>query len=281
MRKYIIGLLVIAVGLVIGSAASAYDPPAPAPGSGINGTVHDLGTAHNGMDYTADPADSLNRICIFCHTPHHAYKILGTGIGTGPEAPAGYDYLPLWNHVPSGNWGSYIPYTNGPGAPQVGPKASQAILNGLDQPGGNSMLCLSCHDGSIAVNSYGNSDQPGTSQSGSVAGGVEKFINPAYMIGKDNYLGNHHPIGFSYDAVFAQDNEIRDPDTTAITATSSIRDHLYGDGSTQMECGTCHSVHNTGNTGEALLWRSDFESQFCLTCHAKGFYTDPPQPEIP
>jgi hypothetical protein len=32
-------------------------------------------------------------------------------------------------------------------------------------------------------------------------------------------------------------------------------------------------VHNTGNTGETLLWRSDKDSRLCLTCHGKG--TDP------
>ena len=56
-------------------------------------------------------------------------------------------------------------------------------------------------------------------------------------------------------------------------AAGSVRDHLYGPGSTKLECGSCHSVHNTGNTGESLLWRSDQDSRLCLTCHAKG--TDP------
>lgn len=271
MKKYTIALLVVALSLVAGPYAKAYDPPLNGyvPGAGINGTVHDLGTAHHGMDYTGN--DELNRICIYCHTPHHSYKLLGTGVGSGPEAPAGYDYLPLWNHEPSGNWGSYTPYTNGPGAPVTGPKASQAILNGLDQPGGSSMLCLSCHDGSVAVNSYGNTDQPLSSQ----GQGGQKYIHTAYMIGKDNYLGNHHPIGFSYDDAYAGDPELRDPDSTNVTATTFIRDHLYGEGGTQLECGTCHSVHNTGNTGEMLLWRSDQNSEYCLTCHAKGDYTTP------
>ncbi|MFI5395332.1 MAG: cytochrome c3 family protein [Candidatus Binatia bacterium] len=53
----------------------------------------------------------------------------------------------------------------------------------------------------------------------------------------------------------------------------TVRDHLYGPGGTRMECATCHSVHNTGNTGETLLWRSDAGSRLCLTCHDKG--TDP------
>jgi predicted CXXCH cytochrome family protein len=37
-----------------------------------------------------------------------------------------------------------------------------------------------------------------------------------------------------------------------------------------LECTSCHSVHNTGNTGERLLWRSDVRSQLCLSCHDKG-----------
>jgi predicted CXXCH cytochrome family protein len=49
-----------------------------------------------------------------------------------------------------------------------------------------------------------------------------------------------------------------------------VRDHLYGEGSSKMECGSCHSVHNKGNSGETLLWRSDAGSRLCLTCHDKG-----------
>ena len=61
-------------------------------------------------------------------------------------------------------------------------------------PGSTSLLCLSCHDGSVAVNSYGNSDQrPQSISTGST------LMPTAYTIGKDKYLGNHHPIGFDYD----------------------------------------------------------------------------------
>ena len=37
-----------------------------------------------------------------------------------------------------------------------------------------------------------------------------------------------------------------------------------------MECTTCHDVHNTKNTGEKFLWKSDAQSAFCLTCHLKS-----------
>ena len=55
MRKIATVLLALVLGLSLATAVRAYDPPAPAPGSGINVTVHDLGTAHNGMSYVADP----------------------------------------------------------------------------------------------------------------------------------------------------------------------------------------------------------------------------------
>jgi predicted CXXCH cytochrome family protein len=222
------------------------------------------------MNYVAIPADTQQRVCIFCHAPHHSYRLSpanggpGAGVGSGPQAPDAFDYLPLWNHELTGNFASYTMYQNGPGAPQVGPKASQAVQTGMT-PGSTSLLCLSCHDGSLAVNSYGNPSQPLTSQSN--GGGT---IGAQYMIGKDNYLGNHHPIGFNYAAVSAVDTEIRDAGVATMGGAGTVADHLYN---SNMECGTCHSVHNTGNTGETLLWRSDAASRLCLTCHIKG--TDP------
>jgi len=266
MKKLTQGLLVVGLVLTLSSTVMAFTGTY-VPGSGINGTVHDLGTAHNGMNFTAVPPDSLNRICIFCHAPHNAYRLSTAAGGAGPQAPAAFDYLPLWNHTLQANT-AYSPYDNGPGAPQTGPKASQAIINGITI-GSTSLLCLSCHDGSVAVNSYGNGAQLATSQSTGIT-----TIGGSYIIGKDKYLGNHHPIGFNYDDVQAGDPEIRNADTAMLTPSSFIRDHLYT-GGTNMECGTCHSVHNKGNAGETLLWRSDQNSELCLTCHDKGLYTAP------
>jgi predicted CXXCH cytochrome family protein len=234
------------------------------PGIGINGTVHDLGTVHNGMNYTAaNPTDPQTRICVFCHAPHNSYRLASAAGGVGPQADPAFDYLPLWNHTLQADL-AYTMYENGPGAPLSGPKASQAILNGMT-PGSNSLLCLSCHDGSVAVNSWGNADQV-SSSSGTT------LIAPGYAVGQDKYLGNHHPIGFNYATAQQGDPEIRDPDTAFLTAGTSINDHLYGG---NLECGSCHSVHNKGNTGERLLWRSDQNSELCLTCHNKGIYTAP------
>ena len=272
MKRLWMALMVAGLAFCVAPNARAYTG-SYTPGAGINGTVHDLGTAANGMSYVAIPADPHQRVCIFCHAPHNTYKPSpanggpGAGVGGGAQAPDAFDYLPLWNHELTGNFASYSMYQNGPGAPSTGPKASQAIANGMT-PGSVSLLCLSCHDGSVAVNSYGNASQLTSSQSG--GGGT---IGAQYLIGKDNYLGNHHPIGFSYDAAQAVDTEVRSADAAQLGGAGFVRDHLFGPGNTQMECASCHSVHNTNNTGEALLWRSDQNSRLCLTCHAKG--TDP------
>ncbi len=267
MKRFIQGLLVFGLMLFISATVGAYTGTYQ-PGSGINGTVHDLGTAHNGIDYTALPADQLsdatplNRICIFCHAPHNTYRLATATGGAGPQADVAFDYLPLWNHTLQADIG-YTPYENGTGAPQVGDKASQAIQNGMTI-GSTSLLCLSCHDGSVAVNSYGNSAQI------SISSGGNTLTGTSYVIGQDKYLGNHHPIGFNYEGVQQNDTEIRVAENANLTPATTVADHLYNG---NMECGTCHAVHNKGNSGERLLWRSDQNSELCLTCHDKGIYT--------
>ncbi len=266
MKSYLHAVVVAGLGVLLASSAWAYTG-SYSPGAGINGTVHDLSASNqaaHGMGYTSS-SDTLNRICIFCHAPHNTYRLSTATGGLGPQATDQFTYLPLWNHTLQST--AYLPYDNGTGAPQNGAKASQAIISGI-VIGSSSLLCLSCHDGSIAVNSYGNTAQKSQSSGGSP-------ITQAYQIGKDGYLGNHHPIGFNYDTVASGDTEIRSADTAKLTSTTFVRDHLLGAGNTQMECGTCHAVHNKGNTGETLLWRSDTNSQLCLTCHDKGVYTAP------
>ncbi len=278
MKRLLQGLLVVALGLAV-APLLAYTGTY-VPGAGINLTPHDIPITTTGMSYPPVPpvgTDTMQRICIYCHAPHNAYKLSpanggpAVNIGGGPMAPDAFDYLPLWNHtldIPL----AYTMYQNGPGAPQVGPHASQAIQNGM-VPGSSSLLCLSCHDGSIAVNSYGNTWQPLSSQSVGT-----NTIFDGYIVGKDAYLGNHHPIGFSYDLAQADDTELRPADDAIMGGAGLVRDHLYGVGSELVECGTCHSVHNKGNTGEYLLWRSDARSRMCLTCHDKGW---DPGAEVP
>lgn len=269
-------MLCVALGMLLfATTASAIAPgytgetPSTA-GIGINGTVHDLRRANTRVGYKSSPADSLDRLCIFCHAPHHTYRLTTAGAtGTGPLAPANATYLPLWNHTITNM--VFVPYKNGPDEPINGPKRSQAI-DTFDKIGATSLLCLSCHDGSVAVNEYGHSPQNPASQSG---GGIT--IASQYNIGKDGYLANHHPIGFPYDVVAGLDPEI-------FASNIAVFDQTY-DGKSdiipvanllpggKMECSTCHAVHNKGNSGEKLLYVSDKNSNLCFSCHNKGSKT--------
>jgi predicted CXXCH cytochrome family protein len=143
------------------------------------------------------------------------------------------------------------------------------------QPGGVSKLCLSCHDGNVAVNNYGrvqngagNGDDAST---GVFKGDAPVFIVDDYKIGKNGDLSNHHPIGFDYVTVYNTDDEIQSIGSNFTVDKSgatvyTIGDLLWGG---KMECTTCHDVHNTKNQGEKFLWKSDVQSALCLTCHVK------------
>lgn len=261
----------------VNAIAGEYNGKTPrTAGTGINYSVHDLRRENSfQIGYKAIPDDYLDRLCIFCHAPHHAYRLNGSTTGTGPVAPDDYTYLPLWNHVTTNE--VFQEYYNGPDEPVSGMKRSQAI-DYFDRIGSVSLLCLSCHDGTVAVNAYGNAPQDPRSIS---RGGSRMGLQ--YRIGGDGNLTNHHPIGFSYAAAAGIDLEIlplaqalyeHDIDT-AIGATPSVSvtkvsDVLPGG---KMECNSCHAVHNKGNTGEKLLYVSDQNSNLCFTCHDKGSKT--------
>ncbi len=282
MKKTI--LLAAAFGLFAAGTVQAIDSTtgshmAPA-GSGIIGSKHDLSTL-TGLDSfypsitpTNGTADPLDRVCIWCHAPHHTMVTADS---------AGIDYLPLWNHevthqtytVYESDFGEGPDASGMAGVGIVGSGeqfADRHLLNArthgnLGQPGGVSRLCLSCHDGTVAVNEYGRDPQREYSQS---TGGA--MINAQWMIGGNPYgLLNHHPIGFNYLDVALVDDEIADPATpiagSGTPEMTTIGSLLYNGG--QMECVTCHDVHNSKNTGETFLWISDRRSAFCLTCHIK------------
>ncbi|MFH1218054.1 MAG: cytochrome c3 family protein [Pseudomonadota bacterium] len=268
MKKSI--LIAAAFGLVAVGSAQAQNSTtgsfnAPA-GTGIVGSKHDLSTT-TGIGGLYGPADALDRICIYCHAPHHAMQ----------EADAaGIKYLPLWNHgVTTQFYNTYeSDFGDGPaesGLAGVGVDgdadqfADRHLFNGratIGEPGSVSRLCLSCHDGTVAVNEYGRDPQRDYSQNGGGAAIADQF-----KIGGGGNLVNHHPIGFSYLDVATVDDEIADPDTLIGANGTTIRSLLYA--GEMMECVTCHDVHNTQNTGETFLWKSDRESKFCLTCHEK------------
>lgn len=244
MKKSIV-VLCLAIGLILAFAVIA--TAGSAPGSGIKETSHDLSSGGKGMLWNggtlADP--TLDRICIYCHTPHFSVKV----------TDASTEYLPLWNHERTA-LASFVSYTSG-----LSPDDLSHQLNAtLTTPGSVSKLCLSCHDGTIAVNSYGNTGYSKPAVAGTMVSG-------RFNLTQD--LSNHHPIGFDYNAVAAVDDEIADAGDAIGGANLwglSINDLLWKG---RMECSTCHDVHNTKNEGAKFTWVEDYQSALCLTCHKK------------
>ena len=198
----------------------------PAPGTGIVGSQHDMNLVSN--------PDTLNRVCAFCHTPHHALD------------DANANYLPLWSHEMTTQ--TFQPYDS-------------VTLDALvtDVLAGPSRLCMSCHDGAIAVDQHYGSVGDTDVRSGDSWGEIG--------VGFGGDLINDHPIGFSYAAVAALDDEIR-PETDATTNPEiPLISDLMTDG--MMTCSSCHDVHNTDNNEIDFLVNLQAGSQICLTCHIK------------
>ncbi len=259
MKKSIVVLLAISLVMVFGTVAMATNQ---APGTGIRGTSHDLSSA-TGVGATwgaGTAADSMDRICIYCHAPHHsANQTDVTSINGQLTGGAKLSYYPLWNHEVSVQ--SYATFTDGSDSPT----SIQHQLNAnIGQPGSVSRLCLSCHDGSVAISSYGHFD--GGTSSSQHAGSIK--ASGRILIGGSNDLTNHHPIGFDYTQVLAADDEIAPTDTQVGLGTYNltIGDLLWNN---KMECSSCHDVHNTKNEGKKFLWVEDTGSALCLTCHLK------------
>ena len=194
----------------------------PSATAAIDGSAHDFETA---------TWNSGDQICAPCHTPHG-------GSLTVTDAP-------LWSHTLT--TATYTTYT------------SDTINATMGAPTGVSKLCLSCHDGSVAYDSfYGVGTPNATVATGSALIGLN--------------LNAHHPVSFTYDDTLAStDGELHAPTTTSsgITGGGNIDDDLlFGAGSDQLECASCHDVHNSAAVG-SLLVKSNTGSALCLTCHIK------------
>jgi predicted CXXCH cytochrome family protein len=174
----------------------------------IVGSKHDL-TSFGTTD---------GQICIVCHTPHNA------DVSTVDA--------PLWNHTLT--TATYTLYDS----PTFTGKPSQT------QPGGVSKLCLSCHDGTVALDAFG-----GRTGSTMIEGTGDLTTN----------LKKSHPVSFTYDATMAgTDGELVDPATLPAGWVNGGK----------FECSSCHDVHNKLDVGKMLL-KSNANSGLCLTCHVK------------
>ncbi len=157
--------------------------------------------------------------CIYCHVPHNALST-----------------APLWNQTLSTD--QYILYPSSTSTPSTPTKVGTA-----------SQLCLSCHDGSVAV---GRTVGIGTLQ---MTGTLSDVMG--------TQLAGSHP--------FSMQPQLKDDATLVSTLVTS---HTTKDTSVSLvdnniECRTCHDVHNQfkDTRSPQFLVRDNTGSQLCFACH--------------
>jgi len=165
-------------------------------------------------------------VCTFCHTPHRE--------GQGQ---------PLWQAM------SRIVYTT---------YDSSTLKAEVGQPTGVSRLCLSCHDGTIAL-----SMQQGRTVPVPFRGGTTRMPSGPSNLGLD--LSDDHPISFVYDSSLAGRNG-------QLTYPSVLRGTpVQLDKTGQLQCTSCHDAHDD-QYGKFLVMDNRF-SALCTTCHTIDFWS--------
>jgi predicted CXXCH cytochrome family protein len=191
---------------------------------GILATRHNLSVSGPGQV----KAVSEVRVCIFCHTPHHAS-----------------DAGPLWDRPASVV--VYRVYSSSTGLARPG------------QPTGSSRLCLSCHDGTVAVGALAGGNP--NLNSIEMVGGFTKIPagSPGNLGGNaGNDLTNDHPVSFPYSNNLADKNrQLRTP--------SLVPRKLKLDANENLQCTTCHNPH-LDPYGKFLVM-SNAKSALCTGCH--------------
>ena len=189
----------------------------PMYGQSVVNSAHNLSVGGSG----SITASSETEICIFCHTPHNS----------SPRTP-------LWNREDPG-----VTYTL---------YSSSTIQAEPGQPDGASILCLSCHDGTIALGSVLS-----RTEVIELSGGISTL--PAGRSNLSTDLSDDHPISFIYNSgLAASDGELKDP------ASISGPIHLENE---RLQCTACHDPHK--NDYQAFLRVTNQYSDLCLECHQK------------
>ena len=247
LRKGILGFVgfVVVVALMLGTVT----PVIAVKVSNVRDTPHNLSSSQVIGMFGSDAEE----ICVFCHTPHNASVA-----------------VPLWNHYSTTN--TFTVYSSGtlePGVYNSGGLPTDSI----------SRLCLSCHEGTTALNSLTNFGTSGVQPTMPLgAESFEAFFGVPEGVYLSADLTAMHPVGFDYlDAV--GDLEIH---SLADAKTEGLK--FFGATNSFLECSTCHDPHVDGDsyggiyqegnsTGDFeykwFLRKSNTSSALCLACHNK------------
>ncbi|MFI5398478.1 MAG: cytochrome c3 family protein [Candidatus Binatia bacterium] len=189
--------------------------------AGLRETAHNLSPSGLGRRQAggqgaaaALAANGQDDLCVFCHTPHNA---------TGRRGLWSRQLEPV----------TYKLYQ------------SSTMQARPQQPTGSSRLCLSCHDGMMAI------DAP-KGKGGMTLG---RLTGPS-VLGTD--LSDDHPISFVYDqALVTRRRDLASP----ATLVGSVK----LDDSGQVQCTSCHDAHLDRHP--KFLVTDPSYSGLCVACH--------------
>lgn len=228
--------------------------------AGVVGSKHDMTTATGAA---AQTTGATAQVCVFCHTPH----------GSDASVTA----APLWNKsLPIAT--DFQDYT------------SSTLDGTADLAGSPSLACLSCHDGTQAMDTVLNAptNASGYNYNASGAqidtGAVDVMAGePVPVLGED--LRDDHPVSVEYagggatfgTAYTANNAAYADSAFQAVVLVSGnsragasgllpLYEKTAG-GNAFVECASCHDPHN--NTNFSFLRISNDASAVCVSCHDK------------
>jgi predicted CXXCH cytochrome family protein len=187
-----------------------------------------LQTRHNlsvsGKGEITSPSET--RVCIFCHSSHNA----------GADGP-------LWNHL-----------TTSPGQFKTYDRSTMAAK--AEQPNGATKLCLSCHDGTVAVGAIRGLSRPIPMRN--VGAGGEIPVHRSSNLGTD--LTGTHPVSVKFQPDLSLGKRglkwpPNDPEGSV---------GVDADG--YVQCTSCHDPH--GSASDAYpFWQKQSFSEVCQVCH--------------
>lgn len=200
-----------------------------ARGTSVVNTPHNLSVSGGGGAHNIRSTVEA-RVCIYCHAPHHATSV-----------------TPLWSRQLSDKTYNLYEPAN--------------MIATLQQPREASRLCLSCHDGTIALGLLAGNYVLDPSLPSLGAMPVES--NPRLNSNLGTDLSDDHPISF----IYTQKPELQE---ASLLKAQGIR----LDRNNYVECTTCHNPHNNLN-GNFLVTNVDSKHDaLCVICHTRTGWED-------
>lgn len=160
---------------VAGLAMAADFPTKFSNAGGVKNSRHNLTQATTTPDISGamlTVRNNYGEVCVYCHTPHSANAAIAA---------------PLWNRTKlNTNYQTYDLL------------GTSTLTQTVSQPGANSLTCLSCHDGTIAIDSIINMPGSGRINQAAATSHQEAFLDswtppPGYATATT--AGTHAAIG--------------------------------------------------------------------------------------